>query len=268
MPFCAGGTLLPDPSASDQLFPEHVTECLFPQASHTSQGMPNPNLPYLEPSQVLKSGQMPPVWSTLGTKNTSCTWQATSGCFKTLGPLATSLHPISCGCCPWLFRGMRMTSSALLLQKAFPWSGCCYPAKKAWQPQAPTVADVSHVLRGLHLFAEGWSRICIHQMDFEYGPTGSCFCSRAPLAASSMPRSFSLSPSNSTSSLGTSSQMSLRCPQAALRPDLSVGDMGEIFFYPACDCCIVGWWWCAKGVMRAPSAPLPTTAPTAPPVPL
>lgn len=103
VPACPGGTLLSDPSAGHQLFPEPVSECLFPQVSHTSQDIPKPQSalpgPISGAPRVAKCPQSDLPWG----KNTSCTWQSTSGCFKTLGPLATSLHPISWGC-PWLFR--------------------------------------------------------------------------------------------------------------------------------------------------------------------
>lgn len=65
---------------------------------------------------------------------TSSSWNPVPGCVRMagkapLGPLAMTVHPVSwlLPLAPW---GMRMMSSAVLLKKAFPWSGHCYPAGK------------------------------------------------------------------------------------------------------------------------------------------
>lgn len=227
---------------------------------------PNPSLPYLDASQGLQDWPNAPSLIFHGEKIFLAPGSPPVGVSKPWEAWQHLCIPFL-GAAPGLSREMRMTSSAFLLQKAFPWSGC-YPAKKTWHPQAPPVVDGSHALRGLHPFPEGWSKICIHPMDFEYDPKWELFLQQR--TSSSLIHAQILLP-QSTDSLGTSSQMSLRCLQAALRPDLSVGHMGKISFYLAlglCDCCIVGWWWCAMGVMRALSATLPTTAPRASPEPL
>jgi len=100
---CLGGKFLPDPSAGDQLFPEHgsKTGLLVPQAGHASQEVPKPYSPsswsHLRGFQEWPSD---PGLMDLGVKNPSCAWQDTSGCSEALGPLATTLQPLPYGCCP------------------------------------------------------------------------------------------------------------------------------------------------------------------------
>lgn len=98
VPICFRGIILPDPSVGgDWLFPEHMR--LFTPSRRY------PNLPYLEPSQGLPrmakccSSDLP------GGKIPFHVWEGTSGCFKALGSLATSLHSISYDCCPRFPRG-------------------------------------------------------------------------------------------------------------------------------------------------------------------
>ena len=90
-----GKKFLPDPSAGDRLFPEHVSQTwlLVPQAAHASQDLPKP-YPVLS--------YPPSTWSHLpdfrecpnaselmdfGDKNPSWACQDTSGCSKALQPL-------------------------------------------------------------------------------------------------------------------------------------------------------------------------------------
>ena len=107
VPICPGGKFLPDPRAGDRLFPEHVSKtCLLvPQAGHASQEMPKPYSPSTW-SHLRGFPERPnaPGPIDLGGKNPSRAWQETSACSEALGPLATSLHPISYGCCHWLRR--------------------------------------------------------------------------------------------------------------------------------------------------------------------
>jgi len=108
VPMCPRGKFLPDPSAGDRLFPEHgsKTWLLVQQAVHASQKVPKSYSP--SSCSDLKGFQewpLAPGLMDLGGKNPSHAWRDTSRCSKALGAPATSLHPLSYGCCAWLCRG-------------------------------------------------------------------------------------------------------------------------------------------------------------------
>lgn len=112
-----------------------------------SRRCPNPNLPYLEPSQGLpRVAKCPMSYLPWGQKSfpgpTGQLWVLqTSG---TPGNLST-FHFI------WLLspvpQGMRMASSAVVLKKVFPCSCHCWKGLTALSP--PVVGGSSHLLRGL-----------------------------------------------------------------------------------------------------------------------